>query len=605
MRRWAAVLLLAACSGPATPPKNDGEPCTDATGCVGGLCLVADGGGVCATACESTTFCDAGRCIPRRDGRTNTLTPVCAPAGGDRFLSEACTADDQCRSGVCDDGHCSALCGTCPGAASCRPRTLDREGLSLAHGVCAWWPELSIVEIGSPTTPATGAASLSFTLPDGATAFTLVLEDAMDRVPVVTKLTAPDGTVLIGHARPPDGGASADTARCSSAPGTATALVTGAAPGTYTLEVATFAPMGFPVMPMQIAGHLDRVAAVLKRAELGGEVDVTLQVAPETGYALDGGTMTFMRQMLDRFDQIAREKMGASLGRVRITSLPPDAGATVDSLARARGLWTTYASGVPTARVVNVMVVDDLTFAAGVSGASPGAPGVYQRGVSGVVVEPLASGPVSTGVLLGHEVGHYLGLAHTSDEFFGPDLVADTPSCAAPSGANCPDARNLMFPYFPTAEPLSFTRGQRRLLEGSPWVSRFVHPLACGPHDVIGLRGGPFSRAESFAAGSTLGAPATLTGGCGGKGGERVHLLRLEIKASRITATARAMDSDFEPVVYLRRADCAAATDDACARVDGGVAIAVADQPAAGAWFVVVDSAADGGAYALDVTVAP
>jgi hypothetical protein len=244
------------------------------------------------------------------------------------------------------------------------------------------------------------------------------------------------------------------------------------------------------------------------------------------------------------------------------------------------------------------MVVKDLTFAGGVTGALPGPPGVYGRPSSGLTLAPLASGPQATGTLLAHEVLHYLGLFHTSDEFLGGDLITDTPECANPAGSSCPDARNLMFPYFPTRDPLTLSEGQQKVLEGSPWVYRWLRPGACGDHEVVDV--GP----AGFVAGSSAGAPAMLLGTCGGSGSEQVHLLRLEAKATKLVANVTA--SGFSPVLYLRRGDCdASGAEVACTAADGGTASVAVDNPEAGAFFVVVDAPADGGSYQLHVTVTP
>lgn len=572
------------CAVPA--PRADKEPCSDDRHCQGGVCL----SGACATGCDSTTACASGRCAPAADSRSSSLRLVCGDAAGERFLSERCQSDEQCRSGVCQDGHCSAVCGTCPEPLACRPAMLMRAGQSLATGVCTWWPVQPVLELGSVDTPVSGVAALSFTVPEGYGAFTVVLEDFGDRVPVVMGLTAPDGTKLIGQPRLADGGW-LDLSRSSSAIGTATALVPQsddpravARAGTYQLEVASFEPMGFPTTRTQVAARLDRVAVVLKKPVYGGSVDVTVHVAPETGYSTDGGTMTFVRQMLEAFDALGRDKMGLTLGEVHLRSLPPDAGGVLDTSAKNRELWRAQADDVRGERPINLMFVGDITFAAGVSGGTPGPPGVYLRPSSGVSVEPLASGPQPTGVLIGHELGHFMGLSHSTDSFFGPDLIDDTPACADLAGGACPDDRNLMYPSFPTREPLVVTPGQVKVLSGSPWIYRRVHPLACDTREVVALGRGAFGSDTSYALGS---AP-------------QMHLLRLEQAATRLEAAVAG--NGFTPNVTVRRGACDAAA--VASNSDGGVAARV-DSPAAGAYFVLVDGSADGGTFELAVTVTP
>lgn len=476
---------------------------------------------------------------------------------------------------------------------------LMRGGQSLATGVCTWWPVQPVLELGSVDTPASGVATLTFTVPEGFGAFTVLLEDFSDRVPVVMGLTAPDGTRIIGQPRLADGGW-LDLSRSSSAAGTATALVPQsddpravARAGTYTLEVASFEVMGFPTTRTQIAARLDRVAVVLKKPVYGGTVDITVHVAPETGYSTDGGTMTFVRQMLESFDSLGRDKMGLTLGEVHINSLPPDAGGVLDTSAKNRELWRAHAGDLRGARPVNLMFIADLTFAAGVSGAVPGPPGVYLRPSSGVSIEPLASGPQPTGVLIGHEVGHFMGLSHSTDSFAGPDLIDDTPACADLASGSCPDDRNLMYPSFPTREPLLVTPGQVKVLTGSPWIYRRVHPLACDAREVVALNSsGPFGSGSSWALGT---AP-------------QVHLLRLEQSATRLRAVVTA--NGFTPNISLRRVTCAA-NPAASAAPDAGLGIdtatATVDMAEPGAWFVLVGAQeqVDGGTFELEVTVTP
>lgn len=617
------VVSLSACGGPActtdadcTLPavcgseqrcvvpeaRADGEPCSDDRHCAGGACVFSAGAGTCATACDDAAGCPSARCGLTTDTRPDGahLRLTCSAASGDRFYAETCTADADCRTGLCHDGRCVTPCGACPSDFECQPATLTRTGTSLDHGVCTWWPVQPVVELGPAVTTASAPATLSFELPAGAPAFTLVLEDFDDVVPVVTKLTAPDGRLFIGNA--PDAGP-ADLARCASGVGSATVLVPGSdrdeartLPGRWTVEVKTFDPSGYPLTLTPLAGHVERVAAVLKRPERGGQVDLTIQMAPEVGYSVADGGGTWVKALLTRFEALTRAKAGVSVGEVRLVSLPPDAGVTLSTLADNQALWARYAQGAVASRPINVMVVKDLAFAGGVSGGTPGAPGVYGRPGSGITIAPLGSGPQATGTLMAHEVLHWLGLFHSSDEFFGGDLVSDTPECADPTGSGCPDARNLMFPYFPTGDPLTLTAGQQKVLEGSPWVYRWRHPYACGAEDVVGLGGGGWS------AGTTVGAPATHSGTCGGAGGERLHLVRLAAAATKLEATATG--TGFSPIVSVRRGDCDG-MELACAGADGGVASVSVDAPGAGAYFVLVDSPADGGAYQLDVKVTP
>lgn len=581
------------------PPADDGAACSHDAHCKGGACLFAPEGNTCATACAEVTACTSERCAPTVDHRPDgdRLRFTCQPASPGRFLSETCVADADCRSGFCQAGHCSSPCGACPSSLTCQPATVTREALSLDVGVCSFWPELATLELGAVDTPASGTATLTFELPATATAFTIVVEDFDDRVPVISRLLAPTGAVFVGN--PSDGG-TRDLARPSSGRGQATMLVPGTddararpAPGTWTIELATFDPMNFPAVQRQLAGRVERVAVVLKRAEPGGVVDLTVHVAPETTFAPDG---SFVSTLLDSLDGLLRNKVGATLGEVQVLRLPADAGSSIGTSLQANQLWAEYSRDSVGARPVNLFLVKELTFAGGVAGGVPGPPKIYRRPGTGVVVTPLASGAQASAVLASHELLHFLGLSHTSDEFRGPDLISDTPSCANPTGNGCPDERNLMFPYFPTREPLTISAGQRAVLEGSPWLYHAAHPLACAGVDAIAI---PRQR---FLTSSTSGPRAALTTACGGSGNQRAHLLRLERPASRLDV--RVTGAGFTPIASLRRGDCAS-PEVSCAIADGGTAALRVANPPADAWFVLVDSIADGGTYSLTVDVTP
>ncbi len=190
-----ALCLNRVCANP--PPVADHEPCQHDAHCQGGACVFTADGGTCATTCASATDCASSKCAPTPDLRTDgaRLRLTCGPEGGERYFAERCSTDTECRSGLCNDSHCTSPCGVCPADFTCTPTTLTRQGLPLDVGACGWWPVDHVIELGAVDTSATGTQPLSFTLPDGYGAFTVVLEDAEGQVPSV--LTGPDGTVFI------------------------------------------------------------------------------------------------------------------------------------------------------------------------------------------------------------------------------------------------------------------------------------------------------------------------------------------------------------------------------------------------------------------------
>lgn len=114
--------------------------------------------------------------------------------------------------------------------------------------------------------------------------------------------------------------------------------------------------------------------------------------------------------------------------------------------------------------VLRLHVFFTRSFAHGSLGTSPGlpgAPGLLRTRASGIVLTsqllgtmPMGSfdprvqdGNLVTGTAMAHEIGHFLGLMHTS-EFAGAinDPLSDTPECTPPLDTNCPDIDNFMFP---------------------------------------------------------------------------------------------------------------------------------------------------------------
>jgi hypothetical protein len=123
----------------------------------------------------------------------------------------------------------------------------------------------------------------------------------------------------------------------------------------------------------------------------------------------------------------------------------------------------------------------------GISGALPGAPGLHGNMGNGVVFSGALLGSDNRALahVMAHEIGHYLGLRHTTEAYFGAgttleeeleqrygltDPIEDTPVCTnlLHSPELCPDARNLMFPFYMNTYYPDVTEGQRFVLHASP-----------------------------------------------------------------------------------------------------------------------------------------
>lgn len=138
---------------------------------------------------------------------------------------------------------------------------------------------------------------------------------------------------------------------------------------------------------------------------------------------------------------------------------------------------------------VNVFLVSTIAIpnsdAIGISQGLPGPPGLHGTPASGVVLtaellrlgsnEDPGLGAELTGVVMAHEVGHWLGLFHTT-ELTGTaaDPLLDTPECPDiadrlenQSLGGCPDVGNLMFPVAAIANQ-TLTGDQGDVLRANP-----------------------------------------------------------------------------------------------------------------------------------------
>ncbi|HEV8324472.1 MAG TPA: hypothetical protein VG389_22840 [Myxococcota bacterium] len=508
----AAALAMAGCGG------GPGARCADDARCDEGLyCETSLPDGYC------TADCSAGAPCP--DGT------LCRDLSGLGLCLAACGADRDCRDAyVCQDGACDLPCMTdweCAAGQRCRaggrcvtafppcdaapfpeacPCTADAD---CASGNCAAQPDGNVctpldppfadaVELGAfVTTAAAGTGDVAFSLPGGTTSFTLLAEAFGGAVCLYPRrLVAPGGAVWFDHdlygplLRPwpgfpvmttivpdndwsgpvPAGGwtVSLDTYDCSpgNTPLSDDALL-------YEILAGQVAPIG---------GAIDRLA-VLPKAAPGGRLHLNVHLTPAS--ALDAATApdnSFVIAVLERFWQVYGAGAGGAgleRGVVRYFDAPAAAN-TIDSMQDlfldCAALADTAADGGPAINVVLIGGFDgDLLGALGVAAGIPGAlvnDHTYQACVH-VTTYPFDA--AMQGTLVAHEVGHLMGLFHTTElGGLAYDYITDTPECPAayfPDGyTSCPDFANLMFPIANADEAANgaMSPGQALVVGGAP-----------------------------------------------------------------------------------------------------------------------------------------
>jgi hypothetical protein len=439
---------------------DDGEPCTRDTECAGGTCLQAPGwpSGHCTTVgCESDLSC-AGDAV---------CAPGFGPAEGlPSWCGRRCRAFADCRG----DYACLPLVEG--GEGLCMP---DRTEIPMVSG-----PALQALDVQCGLRSERGVLTVPYEVPAGARSYmvTVFSRDGRYVIPVGIQ----------------GGGVPLDF------------LGVNAFQAYTTLLHGFLAPVVVPAAP-QLAGQLapgphtftlnsntrDACVALFDEATPGATLDLNVYLVGLPG--LTPETAPQHRDLQAMLTAVGQRlgQAGVQLGQVRYPAVSNRVAGlygVIRDVESFYGLMATSTEPAPSKDALlslNLFLVRDVAFSdgsgvIGISSGLPGPGGVHGTKASGVVgsaayLGVLAEGPNGevldgndlTGSILGHELGHFLGLHHTSElDGLQHDMLADTPECGPDEVPfSCPDLGNLMFPLADIANT-GLTPGQAFMLHSNP-----------------------------------------------------------------------------------------------------------------------------------------
>lgn len=439
--------------GQAQTPRNpdgqaDGATCASNLNCQGGTCIresadedgddVSYPGGYCTTRdCENDEECNGGICVSR------TRSTAC-------FAT--CESGDDCRQGyACRDVPEGRICDSIVEAVL--PDPSSESGFEVKCG-----PEKSI----------------SFEMPQGTEGFYIAPFAPGGEKVVPTTLTYPDGSTLniprdyaFLAINPEILGSLAPILFPAS---DASSFRNAFGPGSYTLDVNTSASeLCYYVIPKTSAGtrldiNLYFVGTSITASEARNDRDMAQVIQVVESIYSSMGIDASVREYID-----ASETVSQTYGILR------DFYDVFDLAATSKTPGTTAEENLS----VNVFLIEDFNISEapgllGVSTGIPGMAGLHGNSGAGLVFSTasLGSDNDQLGQTMAHEIGHFLGLRHTTEHGGSAhDPITDTPECVLPDLAFlCGDSDNFMFAFALGGSQRKTTSGQAFVVRRSPLV---------------------------------------------------------------------------------------------------------------------------------------